>query len=138
MNEMYSMGLSLHSIGTAFILVMIFVNLFFLISHTDLARYKRRNSIILWPLTFTTLATVIFTGVIMMAAKHLAFTIENIAMIVVSLVLIVLEAKRIKTLKYLDVKKEHAFGAYKPIARTFLQIEFLVVAFMGIWMWWLA
>lgn len=74
----------------------------------------------------------------MMAAKHLAFTLENIAMIVVSVVLIVLEAKRIKTLKYLDVKKEHAFGAYKPIARTFLQIEFLVVAFMGLWMWWLA
>lgn len=138
MNEMYSMGLSLHSIGAAFILVMIFINLFFLISYTDLAKYKRANSIIIWPLTFSVLATVIFTGVIMMAAKHLAFSFENILMIVLSLILVVLEAKRIKTLRYLDAKKEYAFGAYKPIARTFLQIEFLLVMFMSIWMWWFA
>lgn len=138
MNEMYSMGLSLHSFGAGAILVMIFINLFFLISYQELKKYKRVNAIILWPLTFSTLAALIFTGVIMMAAKHLAFTIENVAMILVSVVLIVLEAKRIKSLKYLDEKKEHAFGAYKPIARTFLQIEFLLVAFMSAWMWWLA
>jgi hypothetical protein len=135
MNEMYSMGLSLHSIGTAAILVMIFLNLFFLISYKELKKYKRANSIVIWPLTFTMLATVIFTGIIMMAAKHLSFTLENIAMIVVSIILIFLEAKRIKSLRYLDEKKEHAFGAYKPIARTILQIEFLLVAFISIWMW---
>lgn len=138
MNEMYSMGLSLHSFGAIAILVAIFANLFFLISYQDLKKYKRINSIVIWPLTFSTLASLIFTGVIMMAAKHLAFTLENIVMIVVSIILIVLEAKRIKSLKYLDVNKEHAFRAYKPLARTFLQIEFLLVAFLSGWMWWLA
>lgn len=135
MNEMYSMGLSLHSLGTVAILVMIFINLFFLISSGDLKKYKRVNSIIVWPLTFTVLSAVIFTGIIMMAAKHLDFTLANIVMIVVSLVLIVLEAKRIKSLKYLDVNKEHAFGAYKPIARTILQVEFVLVLLLSIWMW---
>ena len=71
----------------------------------------------------------------MMAAKHLDFTFANIAMIVVSIILIVLEAKRIKSLKYLSVEKEHAFVAYKPIARTILQVEFLLVLLLSIWMW---
>jgi len=132
---MYSMGLSLHSVGTVAVLVAIFVNLFLLISYQDLKKYKRLNSIVVWPLTFTLLATVIFTGIIMMAAKHLDFTLANIAMIIVSVILIVLEAKRIKSLKYLSETKEHAFPAYKPIARTILQIEFILVLLLGIWMW---
>jgi SNF family Na+-dependent transporter len=135
MNEMYSMGLSLHSIGTIGVLVAIFLNLFLLISYQDLKKYKRLNSIVIWPLTFTLLSIVIFTGVIMMAAKHLDFTLANIAMIIVSIIMIVLEAKRMKTLKYLSETKEHAFNAYKPIARTILQIEFLLVLVLSIWMW---
>ena len=135
MNEMYSMGLSLHSIGTAAILIAIFANLFFLISFNDLKKYKRVNSIVIWPLTFTVLSVVIFTGIIMMAAKHLDFTLANIVMIIVSVILIVLEAKRIKTLKYLSETKDHAFNAYKPIARTILQIEFVLVLLLSIWMW---
>jgi hypothetical protein len=114
---------------------MIFLNLFFLISYKELKKYKRANSIVIWPLTFTMLATVIFTGIIMMAAKHLSFTLENIAMIVVSIILIFLEAKRIKSLRYLDEKKEHAFGAYKPIARTLLQVEFALVLLTSLGMW---
>jgi len=135
MNEMYAMGLSLHSFGSIAILVAIFGNLFLLITHQDLKKYKRLNSIVIWPLTFSTLAALIFTGVIMMAAKHLAFSLENIAMIAASVLLIALEAKRIKSLKYLDAKKEHAFEAYKPIARTILQIEFIVVLLLSLWMW---
>ena len=73
----------------------------------------------------------------MMAAKHLAFSFANVVMIVVAVVLIVLEAKRIKSLKYLDAKKEHAFGAYKPIARTILQLEFVLVLVLSLWMWFL-
>jgi Ca2+/Na+ antiporter len=137
MNEMYSMGLSLHSLGSVAILVAIFMNLFFLISSSELQKYRRTNSIIIWPLTFTILSTVIFTGIIMMAAKHLAFSFANIVMIVVAVALIVLEAKRIKSLKYLDAKKEHAFGAYKPIARTILQLEFVLVLLLSLWMWFL-
>jgi len=135
MNEMYNMGLSLHSIGAVVVLVMIFVNLFILISQNDLKKYKRLHSIVLWPLTFTLLGVTIFTGVIMMAAKHLDFTLANIAMVIVSIVYIALEAKRVKSLKYLSDTKDHAFNAYKPMARTIFQVEFILVLLISVWMW---
>ncbi len=135
MNEMYSMGLSLHSIGAVAIMVMIIVNLFIVISFTDLKKYKRVNSIVLIPLTFSTLGVVLFTGVIMMAAKHLHFTLENIVMIFIGVFYIYLEVKRLKALKYLDMRKEHAFAAYKPFARTIFQIEFALVLVISVWMW---
>jgi len=137
MNEMYSMGLSLHSIGAVVILAVIFLNLFFLMSYNDLKKYKRLHSIVLWPTTFTILGFVIFTGVIMMAAKHLDFTFENIVMVLISVVYIALEAKRVKSLKYLSTTKDHAFNAYKPLARTLLQIEFILVLLISLWMWFL-
>ncbi len=135
MNEMYSMGLSLHSYGAVAILAVIFLNLFMLISSQDLKKYKRVMSIFLTPLSATMLGYGIFTGVIMMAAKQLDFTLENIAMILISIVFIVLEVKRLKSLKYLSVTKERAFDAYKPLARTILQIEFAMVLLISIWMW---
>jgi len=135
MNEMYNMGLSLHGVGAVTILMVIFMNLFFLLSSHDLKKYKRINSVVLWPITFTILGFTIFTGVIMMAAKHLDFTLENIVMIFIAIGFIVLEAKRVKSLKYLSETKEHAFNAYKPIARTMLQVEFILVLFISIWMW---
>jgi hypothetical protein len=135
MNEMYSMGLDLHSWSAVAVLMLIFLNLFILISSKDLLKYKRANSLYWMPLEITLLGSLLFTGVVMMAAKHLDFTIENIVMIVLGVVLIVLEAKRLKTLKYLSTKKEHAFAAYKPFARTILQIEFVLVLLMSLWMW---
>ena len=135
MNEMYNMGLSLHSYGSVAVLAVIILNLYILISYKDLKKYKRLMSIFLTPLTYTTLGYVIFTGVVMMAAKQLDFTLENIAMILISIVYIVLEVKRLKSLKYLDSRKERAFEAYKPIARSILQIQFLIVLLISIWMW---
>ncbi len=135
MNEMYSMGLDLHSLGGGALLAVIFLNLFLLISYQDLKKYKRLNSIVLMPLTATVLGLMIFTGVIMMAAKHLDFTIENIVMIVISIALLVLEIKRAKALRYLNEKKERAFDAYKPFARRIYQIEFILVLLISLWMW---
>lgn len=135
MNEMYNMGLSLHSIASGAVLAVIFINLFILMSYKDLKKYKRVHSIVLWPLTFTTIGIIIFTGVIMMAAKHLDFTFENIVMIFLSVVYIALEVKRVKSLKYLNETKEHAFNAYKPLARTILQVEFILVLLISLWMW---
>ncbi|MEA1983321.1 MAG: hypothetical protein U9N39_07245 [Campylobacterota bacterium] len=129
------MGLSLHSIGAVVVLAVIFINLFILISYQDLKKYKRLHAIVLWPFTFTTLGVVIFTGIIMMAAKHLDFTFANIVMILVSVIYIFLEVKRVKSLKYLNATKEHAFNAYKPLARTILQVEFILILLISIWMW---
>ncbi len=135
MNEIYNMGLSLHSWSAIAVLGMIFLNLFILIGTKDLAKYKRANSLYWMPLEITVLGSLLFTGIVMMAAKHLTFNLENIAMILLGITLITLEAKRLKTLKYLNTKKEHAFNAYKPFARTILQAEFVLIFLMSLWVW---
>ncbi|MDQ7060302.1 MAG: hypothetical protein Q9M43_03940 [Sulfurimonas sp.] len=103
MNEMYDMSIVTHYYSVIGILVVIGMNAIMLANAKDIAHYQRQMSIFT-PLSSMALGGIIFTGVVMMAAKHLDFSIENILMIVFSLVIIVLEVKRIKTLKYL--KKE--------------------------------
>jgi len=137
MNEMYNMGLSIHSIDTIVLLGVIFLNIFILRMAQDLQKYKRLMSIVLLPLSATVLGVAIFTGVIMMAAKHLDFTVENIAMIVISVVLIGLEVKRAKSLKYMNPKKERALEAYKNYATRLLYIEVVWTAVISLWMWWI-
>lgn len=135
MNEMYNMGLDLHSIGTIVLLVVVFMNLFLLLSAKELPKYKRSMSIVFVPFTLVIFGLVLFTGIIMMAAKHLDFTLENLVMIFLSIVYIALEVKRIKSLKYLNAKKERAFDAYKAYSRRILQIEFIMILAISIWMW---
>jgi len=135
MNEMYNMGLSLHSIGGIALVGIVFLNIFFLRIAKDLRKYKRLMSIFLLPLTATVLGLEIFTGVIMMAAKHLDFTIENIIMIVISVLLIVLEVKRAKSLKYMNPNKERSLEAYKNYGIKFLYIEVVWILVIFLWMW---
>ena len=135
MNEMYNMGLSIHTVGGIALLGVIFLNIFFLRFAKNLKKYKRLMSIFLLPLTASVLGLEIFTGVIMMAAKHLDFTIANIVMIAVSVLLIVLEAKRAKSLKYMNPNKDGSLEAYKNYGIKFLYIELAWVLVIFLWMW---
>jgi hypothetical protein len=135
MNEMYNMGLSIHSLGVVALLGVVFLNIFILMQVKDLQKYKRNMSIMLMPLSSMVLGTVIFTGIVLMAAKHLHFTLPNIAMIIFSVLLIILEAKRSKTLKYINPKKERALEAYKGYGLKLLYIEFAVIVIISLWMW---
>jgi hypothetical protein len=135
MNEMYSMGLSIHSFGAIALLGVILLNVFFLHSSKDLQKYRRVMSIFLMPLSSTAIGVALFSGTIMMAAKHLDFTIENIVMIIISVVLIILEAKRSKSLKYLNSKIENALQVYKPYGMKLLYGEVGLVVFISLWMW---
>ncbi len=137
MNEMYSMGLSIHSIGGIVLVGVIFLNIFMLRIAKDLQKYKRLMSIFLLPLTATVIGLDIFTGVIMMAAKHLDFTIANIVMIAISILLIVLEVKRAKSLKYMNPNKERSLEAYKDYGNKLLYIELTWALVIFIWMWWI-
>jgi len=137
MNEMYNMGLSIHSIGGIVLVGVIFLNIFLLRIAKNIQKYKRMMSIFLLPLTATVIGLEIFTGVIMMAAKHLDFTIENIVMIAISVLLIVLEVKRAKTLKYMNPNKERSLEAYKDYANKLLYIEIAWTLVIFIWMWWI-
>ena len=135
MNEMYNMGLSIHSWGAIILLCVILLNVFLLNGAKDLQKYRRSMSVFLMPLSSTAIGIALFSGTIMMAAKHLDFTIENIVMIIISVALIVLEAKRSKTLKYLNSKEQDALKIYKSYGLKILYAEIGLVIFISVWMW---
>jgi hypothetical protein len=137
MNEMYSMGLSIHSIGAVGLLGVVFINILALMNANELAKYRRLMSIVLMPLSSMAIGIALFTGMVMMAAKHLDFTLENIVMIIIGVVLIILEAKRAKMLRYLNSKKERALEAYKPFGLKILYVEFILITLISLWMWFL-
>jgi len=80
------------------------------------------------------IAAMAFTGTVMMAAKHLAFTLENIAMIIVTVMLIVMESRRYKTVRLLRTNMDDALQLYRPYALKLLAAEFVLTLLMTVWM----
>jgi len=134
MNEMYDMGIVTHHYSVIVVLGMIFINILMLVRAADIYKYTRFVTIFM-PIGMTAVGALIFTGVVMMAAKHLDFTVENIVMIVFAIVLIILENKRSKKLQFLDKKQENALSLYKVYAYKMFQIEVVMVLAISIWMW---
>jgi len=133
MNEMYNMGIVTHGTFVFWMLAMILVNYVVILVSDDLKIYRRKRGIFYVPLDFVGLSGVIFTGVVMMASKHLDFTLENIAMIAASLLFIILEVKRAKEFKF--VNSTQKFMSYKLVVKKILLVEFAVTFFISIWMW---
>ena len=125
MNEMYNMSIVTHNFSVLVVLAVISLN-FYKIYRADGVQAYRKFSMLFNPIGSTVLGSVIFTGIIMMAAKHLDFSIANIVMIVFAVVLIVLESKRIKTLRYILNKDIESFVEYKKFAQKILLVEFVI------------
>ncbi|OHE02707.1 MAG: hypothetical protein A2W82_02225 [Sulfurimonas sp. RIFCSPLOWO2_12_36_12] len=134
MNEMYDMSIVTHNWGVMSVLGVIFINIFMLFGIKNLAKYTRALSLFT-PIVGTTIGIVIFTGVVMMAAKHLDFTAQNIVMIIFAIILIYLEVKRSLGLKRLNKKEENAFKNYKSYALKIFILEILVILSISLWMW---
>ena len=134
MNEMYNMGIVTHNYGVIFVLSVIFINFLFLMRAKEIKKYTRTMRLFN-PIAGTAVGFVIFTGVIMMAAKHLDFTIENIMMILFAISLIVLEAKRASKLKWTDPRVKDALQNYKKEAIKILKIEVFLTLSISLWMW---
>ncbi|MFA6138563.1 MAG: hypothetical protein WC667_10800 [Sulfurimonas sp.] len=133
MNEMYDMSIVTHNMGVMGILAVILVNLVMLLGAQDIRRYAKRVRIFM-PMSATMIAVILFTGIVMMAAKHLNFSAENIIMIIFGVSLIFLELTRYKKLKHLDISKEDALQTYKSIGLKILNIEFFVTLLISAWM----
>ncbi len=134
MNEMYDMSIVTHNYGVIGILVVIFINFMMLRRATDVTVYQRSVSIFM-PIGMTTIGFVIFSGVVMMAAKHLDFTIENIVMIIFAVILIVLENRRSKLLQRLNKKRDDALQTYTTDVNKIFIYEIATVLSISIWMW---
>ena len=109
MNEMYDMSIVTHNYGVMLVLGMILVNFYMLMSTKNVKKYMRKHTLFM-PIGMTMIGVILFTGIVMMAAKHLDFTIENIIMILFVISLIGLENKRSSTLNLLDLRVENAFS----------------------------
>ncbi len=136
MNEMYNMSIVSHYYSVIGILVVILANIWMLNSAKNIANYQRQMRIFT-PMGSIAIGSIIFTGVIMMAAKHLNFTIENILMIVFAVSIIILEVKRAKGLKYLNPKLENALENFKTQAIKLLFAEVILTMSISVWMWYL-
>lgn len=132
MNEMYDMSIVTHNLVVVCLLGVILVNILMLLVAQDVRVYAKKMRIFM-PIGATLISAILFTGAIMMAAKHLEFTTENIIMIVFGSFLIFLESRRYSTLKHL--KRESLFGGYKKKALIFLMAELLGSVAISVWMW---
>lgn len=133
-NEMYNMSIVVHNYGVMSVLGVVLVNLMMLLSAKDINRYIRTTSIFM-PIGSTAIGVIVFTGVIMMAAKHLDFSAANVAMIIFAIILIYLEVKRSSRLKYVNKKEEDAFKKYKSFAYKIFALEIAVTLSISSWMW---
>ena len=119
------MSIVTHNFSVLVVLAVIGINFYKIFRATEVQAYRKFN-MLFNPVGATILGSVIFTGIIMMAAKHLDFTMANIIMIVFSIVLIVLEAKRSKALRFIMNKDLEAFLEYKKYSKKILVSEFLI------------
>jgi len=133
MNEMYNMGIVTHYYSVWAVFGVILLNLFMLNKADDVQKYRRFNTLFM-PIGSMFIGGVIFTGVIMMAAKHLDFTIENILMIVIGIYIIVLEAKRSKKLRFIKNDDLQTFVLYQAEVKKLLLLELLLLVLISAWM----
>ena len=134
MNQMYNMSLSIHEVGI-FLLLLVFAGSLWQLKNADDLMVYLKKMRIQSPMIMMLMFVPIFTGMVMMAAKHLEFTVANIVMIVLSIVLIVFEIKRSKPLKYASIAEEGAFENYKKDAKTILVAEMALIVMISIWMY---
>lgn len=130
MNEMYELSIVTHYYSVIGVLGVILLNMFLVYKMSNISSYKKMVSIFA-PLSLLPLSSVIFTGVIMMAAKHLDFTIENLLMIFFALVMIVLEVQRGRTLKII---KSNSIAKLQKSLFTIYILELVFTLSISIWM----
>lgn len=133
MNEMYSMSIVAHNYSVMMLFLTIFINFWLISLDGSIAKHKRILSLYN-PIAYIAIGATIFTGIVMMAAKHLDFSIKNSVMIVVAAIFIYLELKRLDILKKLNSKNESGFLSYKNLSKKIFIAQFLLVLLMAIWM----
>jgi len=133
MNEMYEMSIVAHYYSVVAVFGSILLNFFMVIKANDIQKHKRFNTLYN-PIGGTFIGSVIFTGIVMMAAKHLDFTIENIVMIIIAIYIIYLDFRRNKALKIIRTDYHSSFQFYRFFAMRMLITQLLLLLSISIWM----
>jgi hypothetical protein len=110
MEEMYTMALDIHAVMVWGLLIVVVSNIALTLLPQPFEVYAKRIQMIV-PIYASVLATLILTGAIMMAAKHLEFTLANNVMIIASVLFMMLEGMRFSRLKvaqFMEDERENA------------------------------
>lgn len=133
MEIMYNTSMQLHFGFVMVWLGIIAFNVAMLQFSLRAGEYVRRARLVM-PFSVMAIAALAFTGTVMMAAKQLVFSFENSAMIVLTLGLIILEAKRYKSFRRMRVTGADALVHYRPVGLKLLGIAFAFTMMMALWM----
>lgn len=133
MEIMYNTSMQLHFGFVMVWLGIIAFNVAMLQFSLRAGEYVRRARLVM-PFSVMAIAALAFTGTVMMAAKQLVFSFENSAMIVLTLGLIILEAKRYKSFRRMRVTGADALAHYRPVGFKLLGIAFAFTMMMALWM----
>ncbi len=134
MEEMYAMSIGIHNGGVLLLIGIIVMNWVHLMRANDIRVYAKQMRIVM-PVSSSLIFLILFTGMVMMAAKHLSFTLENIVMILFAVAMVVLEARRYGSLKHINLKAEKAFANYKTKTYRLFGAELAMNVVMSLWMW---
>lgn len=134
MNDMYALSQDIHMFSVIATIAILIIMLFTHKRKIDFDAYVKKIQILMI-LHITVVASIVLTGTIMMAAKHLSFTPANLLMIIAVFIISALEIKRNKALAKAtkfkqmepELSKKHAFNYH--VVELFL--VFAVGAFAG-------
>ena len=126
MNEMYAMSQDIHIFSIIALLLILITMLFAHKSKADFENYVKKIQILMI-VHISLVASVILTGAIMMAAKHLSFTPANLLMILSIFIISTLEIKRNKALAKVIKLKQMEPEVCKRIAFKYHLIEFVMI-----------
>ena len=128
MEYMYSFAIAAHLYSVYGMVAVILLNVLATYQAQEITKF-RKMMLIFTPMGSVMLASAIFTGIVLMAAKHLDFDVANVVMIIFSVVMIILEAKRAKLLRFSTAK---TFLEYKKKAYKLLAFELAGVVIVSI------
>lgn len=133
MEMMYNAGMQIHYGLMVALMGVIGFNMAMLQFAVNIPAYVRRARIAM-PLSVVLIAAIAFTGIVMMAAKHLGFSLQNSMMVLVTLLIIVLESRRYKGLRRINPADESSLRRYRPYGLKLLLTEFAALLAMTYWL----
>jgi len=124
------MSIDIHYIGILALMVVVLANIILLKMSSDVVSYAKKMRKLM-PISTSLLFLTLFTGSVMMAAKHLEFTLQNIVMILFALLYIALDVYRFKLLR---ATPKDGIEVYRKSAYLIFAVELVTILLITLWM----
>ena len=126
MNEMYALSQDIHMFSVIAMILILITMLFAHKSKADFDAYVKKIQILMIA-HITLVSSIILTGAIMMATKHLSFTPANLLMVISIFIITILEIKRNKALAKVTKFKQMEPEVCKNLAFKYHLIELVLI-----------